>query len=199
MKHIKTFESFSHVNEELWDKLKTAVKGKGVKLSKEEVAKKIEAAFASKKNDPKLQSLLAKLASKYKSLSGKDRQTIDEFKVTTAPEIPETPEDQKIETASVEDIVKMSESVSMISEGVVTTILKYIGLSSAAIGFVLTVFAVVKYIGLMSMVLAGGLSLGTLATVAIAMFIGGGLLAGVAHIAGDPELDEKPKSMPRRK
>ena len=130
------------------------------------------------------------------------RKYIYKLFVGTATEIPETPEDKNIETSSVEEIEKManmSESVSMISEGVVDTILKYIGLSSAAIGFVLTVFAVVKYIGLMSMVLAGGLSLGTLATVAIAMFIGGGLLAGVAHIIGNPELDEKPRSMPRRK
>ena len=197
MKHIKTFESFSHVNEELFDKLRAKLNG--VKLSKEDVAKKIKAAFDSKKNDPKLQRLLAKLSSKYNSLSEDDKGVVKNFKPNTAPEIPKTPEDETIETASVEQIEKMSESVSMISEGVVDTILKYIGLSSAAIGFVLTVFAVVKYIGLMSMVLAGGLSLGTLATVAIAMFVGGGLLAGVAHIIGNPELDEKPRSMPRRK
>ena len=185
MKHIKTFESFSSVNEEflgldrIWDKAKNAISA-WTDRKKKEAAEGLLKAIDAKKDDPEMQKALNDLKSAAQNITPEDKEIIASFAEGDVPNIPEGPED--VEVKELVDSLKnhkfIRESIQMIleEEGLAAKIAKYFGLSTGCISLITLIITVIK------IAIAGsgypvwlfGLSLGTL----------GGILMGVTFLSG---------------
>jgi len=199
MKHIKTFESFSPVNEEflgldrLWDKAKGAVSA-WADRRKKAAAEGLLQAIDAKKEDPEMQKALADIKAAAAALSPEDKEIIASFSEGNIPEVPEGPEDAEIKEVveSLKNKKLINESIQMIleEEGLGAKIAKYLGLSVASISFVTCVIAVIKMaiIGHGYNVIFAGLTLGTV----VGILMGTTFLAGLIGGLGSA-FEEEPK------
>ena len=185
MKHIKTFESFSSVNEEflgldrLWDKAKGAVSA-WADRKKKEAAEGLLKAIDAKKDDPEMQKALADLRAAAQNITPEDREIIASLAEGNIPDVPEGPEDAELKEVveSLKSKKLINESIEMIleEEGLAAKIVKYFGMSTACISLITLIITVIK------IAIAGsgypvwlfGLSLGTI----------GGILMGATFLLG---------------
>jgi len=200
MKHIKTFESFSPVNEEflgldrLWDKAKDAVSA-WADRRKKAAAEALLQAIDAKKEDPEMQKALADMKAAAARLSPEDKEIIASFAEGNIPEVPEGPEDAEIKeiVESLKNKKLIKESIQMIleEEGLAAKIAKYLGLSVAAISAVVAAIAVITMaiIGFGTTFIFAGLTLGTIVGIFMASMAVGGAIGGlgVAHDMEDPK------------
>ncbi len=185
MKHIKTFESFSSVNEEflglgrLWDKVRGTVSS-WADRKKKEAAEGLVKAIEAKKDDPEMQKALADLRAAAQNITPEDREIIASLAEGNIPDVPEGPEDAELKEVveSLKSKKLINESIEMIleEEGLAAKIVKYFGMSTACISLITLIITVIK------IAIAGsgypvwlfGLSLGTI----------GGILMGATFLLG---------------
>jgi hypothetical protein len=202
MKHIKTFESFSPVNEEflgldrLWDKAKGAVSA-WADRKKKVAAEGLLQAIDAKKEDPEMQKALADIKAAAAALSPEDKEIIASFAEGNIPEVPEGPEDAEIKEVveSLKNKKLIKESIQMIleEEGLAAKIVKYLGMSTASLSLVSLFIVVIKIAiaGSGYPVWIAGLSLGTLGAILMGTTFVAGLIGGLGS-AFDEE-DNKPR------
>jgi hypothetical protein len=213
MKHIKTFESFSSVNEEflgldrLWDKAKGAVSA-WADRKKKEAAEGLLKAIDDKKDDPEMQKALADLKVAAQNITPEDKDIIASFAEGDIPNIPEGPEDAEVKelVESLKSQKLMRESIQMIleEEGLAAKIVKYFGLSTGCISLITLIITVIK------IAIAGsgypvwlfGLSLGTLGGILMGATFLLGMIGGVGAAFDEEESRPAPPSgnyVPRRR
>jgi hypothetical protein len=202
MKHIKTFESFSPVNEEflgldrLWDKAKGAVSA-WADRRKKVAAEGLLQAIDAKKEDPEMQKALADIKVAAARLSPEDQEIIASFAEGNIPEVPEGPEDAEVKEVveSLKNKKLIKESIQMIleEEGLAAKIVKYLGMSTASLSLVSLFIVVIKIAiaGSGYPVWIAGLSLGTLGAILMGTTFVAGLIGGLGS-AFDEE-DNKPR------
>lgn len=202
MKHIKTFESFSPVNEEflgldrLWDKAKDAVSA-WADRRKKAAAEGLLQAIDAKKDDPEMQRALADIKAASARLSPEDQEIIASFAEGNIPEVPEGPEDAEVKEVveSLKNKKLIKESIQMIleEEGLAAKIVKYLGMSTASLSLVSLFIVVIKIAiaGSGYPVWIAGLSLGTLGAILMGTTFVAGLIGGLGS-AFDEE-DNKPR------
>ena len=198
MKHIKTFESFSPVNEEflgldrLWDKAKGAVSA-WADRKKKAAAEGLLQAIDAKKNDPEMQRALADIKAEAARLSPEDKEIIASFAEGNIPEVPEGPEDAEIKEVleSLRNKRLIKESIQMIleEEGLAAKIVKYLGLSTASISLVMLFITVIKIAlaGSGFPIWLGGLSLGTIGAILMGTTFVAGLIGGIGSALEEEE------------
>lgn len=198
MKHIKTFESFSPVNEEflgldrLWDKAKSAVSA-WADRRKRAAAEGLLNAIDAKKNDPEMQQALADIKSAAAKLSPEDKEVIASFSKGNIPEVPEGPEDAEIKeiVESLKSQKLIRESIQMIleEEGLAAKIVKYLGLSTASLSLVTLLITVIKIAiaGSGYPVWIAGLTLGTIAGILMGTTFIAGLIGGIGAAFDEEE------------
>jgi hypothetical protein len=202
MKHIKTFESFSPVNEEflgldrLWDKAKGAVSA-WADRRKKAAAEGLLQAIDAKKDDPEMQRALADIKAEAARLSPEDQEIIASFAEGNIPEVPEGPEDAEVKEVveSLKNKKLIKESIQMIleEEGLAAKIVKYLGMSTASLSLVSLFIVVIKIAiaGSGYPVWIAGLSLGTLGAILMGTTFVAGLIGGLGS-AFDEE-DNRPR------
>jgi hypothetical protein len=202
MKHIKTFESFSPVNEEflgldrLWDKAKGAVSA-WADRRKKAAAEGLLQAIDAKKDDPEMQRALADIKAEAARLSPEDKEIIASFAEGNIPEVPEGPEDAEVKEVveSLKNKKLIKESIQMIleEEGLAAKIVKYLGMSTASLSLVSLFIVVIKIAiaGSGYPVWIAGLSLGTLGAILMGTTFVAGLIGGLGS-AFDEE-DNRPR------
>ena len=202
MKHIKTFESFSPVNEEflgldrLWDKAKGAVSA-WADRRKKAAAEGLLQAIDAKKDDPEMQRALADIKAEAARLSPEDKEVIASFAEGNIPEVPEGPEDAEVKEVveSLKNKKLIKESIQMIleEEGLAAKIVKYLGMSTASLSLVSLFIVVIKIAiaGSGYPVWIAGLSLGTLGAILMGTTFVAGLIGGLGS-AFDEE-DNRPR------
>jgi len=202
MKHIKTFESFSPVNEEflgldrLWDKAKGAVSA-WADRRKKAAAEGLLQAIDAKKEDPEMQKALADVKAAAARLSEEDKEIIASFAEGNIPEVPEGPEDAEIKEVveSLKSKKLIRESIQMIleEEGLAAKIVKYLGLSTASISLVTLIITVIKIAiaGSGWPVWIAGLTLGTIAGILMGTTFIAGMIGGIG--AAFDEEDNRPR------
>jgi len=202
MKHIKTFESFSPVNEEflgldrLWDKAKDAVSA-WADRRKKAAAEGLLQVIDSKKEDPEMQKALADMKAAAARLSPEDKETIASFAEGNIPEVPEGPEDVEIkeiaESLRSKKLIRESIQIILEEEGLAAKIAKYLGLSVASISFVTCIISVIKMaiIGHGYTVIFAGLTLGTIVGILMGATFLAAIIGGIGY-ANDME-DPKPR------
>lgn len=198
MKHIKTFESFSPVNEEflgldrLWDKAKGAVSA-WADRRKKAAAEGLLQAIDAKKDDPEMQKALADIKVEAAKLSPEDKEVIASFAEGNIPEVPEGPEDAEIKeiVESLKSKKLIRESIQMIleEEGLGAKIVKYLGLSTASLSLVTLLITVIKIAiaGSGYPVWIAGLTLGTIAGILMGTTFIAGLIGGIGAAFEDED------------
>jgi len=177
MKYLKTFESYSSVNEEflgldkIYNKLKGALsawKDRRTKAAAEKIAKLMD----DKKDDPKFKEALENVKKAAANLSEEDKNKISKFAQGDIPEVAETP-------------IKES------SDSWINSFLKITGLSTGAFGLFSSIFSLLKITGAIAGSTVFGMYIGTALLVFVGLMAAGGIIGVVGAVRSDNDSAEE--------
>jgi len=177
MKYLKTFESYSSVNEEflgldkIYNKLKGALsawKDRRTKATAEKIAKLMD----DKKDDPKFKEALENVKKAAANLSEEDKNKISKFSQGEIPEVVETP-------------IKES------SDSWINSFLKITGLSTGAFGLFSSIFTLLKITGVIAGSTVFGMYIGTALLVFVGLMAAGGIIGVVGAVRSENDSAEE--------
>jgi hypothetical protein len=177
MKYLKTFESYSSVNEEflgldkIYNKLKGALsawKDRRTKATAEKIAKLMD----DKKDDPKFKEALENVKKAAANLSEEDKNKISKFSQGEIPEVVETP-------------IKES------SDSWINSFLKITGLSTGAFGLFSSIFTLLKITGAIAGSTVFGMYIGTALLVFVGLMAAGGIIGVVGAVRSENDSAEE--------